>query len=214
VDIIGPELEKNVRVHVHDPGRLKELLYPGNEVLLRKASTAGRKTEWDLVAAKSVGDWVLVHTGFHRGLAETILRSPGISPLGEMEEIVPEVKRNGSRLDFLLRGKDGRETWLEVKGCTLVVDSVALFPDAPTERGLRHVRELIELAKSGENASLLILVFLKSAECFRPNVDTDPAFSDAFYEALNQGVGIHPVILGYREGHIRYEGEIPVCCSE
>jgi sugar fermentation stimulation protein A len=211
VDILEPDRETDVRVHTHDPGRLRELLYPGNEVLLRRVTKPGRTTVWDLLAAKWGEDWILAHTGYHRTIAERILGDPVLSPLGDAEDIIAEVKRNGSRLDFLLKRRDGSDSWVEVKGCTLVEERVALFPDAPTERGRRHLRELKELSENGADARVLVLVFRRDAECFKPNERTDPEFADAFREALEGGVRIHPVVIEYRDGMVRYFGEIPVC---
>jgi sugar fermentation stimulation protein A len=215
VDITSPmkNRKKKEKVHVHDPGRLKELLYPGNKVLLRKASNPNRKTKWDLIASMYNNQWVLVHSGFHREIAEWLIGYEKVSPFKKVKDIKPEVKFGKSRLDFLLIKKNGKKIWVEVKGCTLAVDGVALFPDAPTIRGTRHVRHLIEAKKKGEEAAIIILVFRLDARYFAPYAETDPAFSKAFYSALEVGVEVHPLKFSYKDGIINYIGEIPVCES-
>jgi len=99
---------------------------------------------------------------------------------------------------------------VETKGCTLAVDGVALFPDAPTTRGTRHVRELTEAKKKGDSAALLILIFRPDAEIFVPKADTDPDFARAFFAARERGVKIFPLVFEYKNGTIYYLHEIPV----
>ena len=125
-------------------------------------------------------------------------------------EIRNEVLCKNSRIDFLVKRDDGKNIWIEVKGCTLIEDGVALFPDAPTRRGLKHVKELMEIVKEGDLGVLLILIFSK-AKCFSPNARIDPDFSDAFWKALNYGVKVLPVTLHLKGTHIYFEGLIPLC---
>ncbi len=179
VDVIHPEVLMGERVHVRDPGRLKELLYRGNRVLLKRAVGEGRLTEWDLIAARGGGEWVLVHSGYHREISRRILENTDISPLGPITPLRAEVSVGHSRLDFLARTADGRDAWIEVKGCTLARDGVALFPDAPTERGRRHLRALMDIRGRGVDAHVIMLVF-REAECFAPNAETDPEFASLF----------------------------------
>ena len=201
----------NEKAHVHDPGRLEELLYQGNRVLLKRATGKHRKTAWDVIAARCGRQWVLVHSGYHRRIAETVLGISDISPFGKLKTIKAEVKMGHSRLDFLLTREDGTGMALEVKGCTLTQDGVALFPDAPTERGRRHLETLIELKKSGMDACLLILVFRHNSTCFSPNVQTDPAFSKSFEKAVGAGVEIYPLVFRYDGRKLSYMKKIPLC---
>jgi sugar fermentation stimulation protein A len=205
-----PVIEK---VHIHDPGRLRELLFTGNHVLLRRATNPQRKTRWDLVATRDPEDshWVLIHSGLHRTIVENLLEQPKLSPFGKLLEIKPEVTVGSSRLDFQLTPKSGTQIFVEVKGCTLAIDGKALFPDAPTTRGTRHVHELLELKSKGYDAALLILVFRRDAECFAPNSDTDPAFADAFCLAFKNGIDVHIVVLEYDGSTVKYMRKIPVC---
>jgi sugar fermentation stimulation protein A len=213
VDITSPKKDrkKGERVHIHDPGRLKELLYSKNKVLLRKASNPNRKTKWDLIAATYDNNWVLVHSGFHREIAQWVIGNKKVSPIKNVKGVKPEAKFGKSRLDFLLTKKNGKKVWVEVKGCTLAADGVALFPDAPTLRGTRHVRHLIEAKEKGDEAVILILVFRQDARCFASHAETDPAFSKAFFSALEVGVAVHPLKFSYKDRVVKFIGEIPVC---
>ena len=114
-------------------------------------------------------------------------------------------------MDFLVTGKDNTRTLVEVKGCTLTVDGVALFPDAPTERGTRHLETLMQQGREGMRTAVIILIFRKDSTCFRPNVATDPKFAETFGRAMKAGIEIHPLVLSYEEGKILYHHPIPVC---
>jgi sugar fermentation stimulation protein A len=197
-------------VHIHDPGRLRELLHPGNRVLLRRAALSHkRKTAWDLLAASHGSQWVLVHSGYHRGIAEQILKDPTLSPLGSLASLRAEVKRGHSRMDFLGTRVNGGQVLIEVKGCTLVLHGKALFPDAPTERGRRHVATLIEARQAGFEASIIVLIFRSDAERFAPNHGTDPAFADVFGRAVRAGVAVFPLVLAYDGSTVRFLRQIP-----
>ncbi|UCG69943.1 MAG: DNA/RNA nuclease SfsA [Thermoplasmata archaeon] len=204
------EKKRKVKVHVHDPGRLKELLYPKNQVLLRKATTKNRKTKWDLIAANHNKEWILVRSGFHRQIAEWIIKNPEVSPFGGIKSFKPEAKFGKSRLDFLLTKNSGKKIWVEVKGCTLAKEGVALFPDAPTERGRRHLQHLIKAKEKGDEAVIMILVFRPDAESFAPNKETDPKFSDIFFKAVDVGVWVYPFLFRYEDEMILYNGKIPL----
>lgn len=183
-------------VHVHDPGRLHELLYTNNEVLIKKANNPKRKTKYDLIAAKKENEYVLVNSMYHRYIAEKILKE-------KYKDLKAEVKYNNSRIDFLADNK----IWIEIKGCTLSKNDVALFPDAPTNRGLKHLSELIELKNMGYETHVYFLIF-SNAKFFSPNWETDPEFSKKLIEAKNTGVKIHPLLFSYKNDIIHFEKEI------
>lgn len=199
------------RVHVHDPGRLKELLYPGNQCLVKYAKSDTRKTDWDMIAAAKDGEYVMVHSGYHRYIAEAILRNEALNPFGRFERIKPEAKYGHSRIDFYATEVESdRQIWVEVKGCSLSVDGLAQFPDAPTIRGVRHLEELMQIVTAGDRAGVLILI-LSEASLFEPKRDTDPKFYEAFYRAMRMGVEMMPVKVRLREdGFIYYEGIVPI----
>ena len=218
VDIIDGSnnkiIKRNEKVHIHDPGRLKEILYPGNRLLLKKApgdKKQVRKTSWDVVAGWIHSQWVLIHSGYHRQIAEIILENGIINEFNDLDTIQPEVKLGKSRIDFLITDVKGKKTYLEVKGCTLTQNGVALFPDAPTTRGTRHIQELIEAKKQGDDGAVLILIFRTDSKCFAPNIDTDPKFIQTFKNAIINGILIIPLVLSYTDGKIYFKKRISVC---
>ena len=205
VDVNGVREE----VHVHDPGRLKEILYPGNDVLIRSVDKPGRRTRWDLIAGRVGDDWILVHSGYHAEISRRILEDPNLTPFPHFQIERAEVRFGSSRLDYLL--SDGRRQMvLEVKGCSLTIGSTALFPDAPTVRGSRHLRELISLHDKGYLASLMVLVLGPRPEEFMPNHTTDPDFSRAFHEAVNSGVEVRAVRIIYDGSTVFVGSGVPI----
>ncbi|MFP4141966.1 MAG: DNA/RNA nuclease SfsA [Thermoplasmata archaeon] len=200
-----------VDVHIRDPGRLEEILFSGNEVLLEKAESENRKTNWTLLAGKVKGNWVFVNSGYHRELSERMLGDPEKSPFGEIDRYQAERKLGESRIDFLLQ-KEDEKIWVEVKGCTLAEDWRALFPDAPTERGKRHVEELIGVMDEDRvSSALMFLVFRPDSRCFAPHKDKDPDFTETFELAVDKGVDVKAIKLDYDGTYIRLVEEIPLC---
>ncbi|WP_321328032.1 DNA/RNA nuclease SfsA [uncultured Ilyobacter sp.] len=196
-------------VHVHDSGRIKELLFEGNRVNIKSASNPKRKTKWDMISALSDdGEEILINSAYHRYISENIIRDPEISPFGNIDTLKAEVKYGGSRIDYML-SKDNQNIWVEVKGVSLSVDKVAMFPDAPSTRAQKHLKELMELLEKGERAAVLLLIF-RNSDYFRPKWETDPVFSELFYEAREKGVEIYPVQLELRDGSINYKGLLPI----
>lgn len=196
-----------VTCHIHDSGRIKELLYFGNQVGIKKAKKTKkttRKTDWDLICARTAekDEDILLNSAYHRYISERFLKDPEISPFGKVDKVRAEVKNGDSRLDFLLT-KGEEKIWVEVKGVSLVVDKIAMFPDAPSVRAQKHLKELMELKEGGDRAAVLLLV-LRHAEKFRPRYETDVNFSELFYEARKKGVEIYPVQFELRDGDIYY----------
>lgn len=204
--VVGNEV---VEAHIHDTGRLSELLYKGNSILLKRAKNSKRRTKWDIIAAFFDGEWILTNSSYHSEIFKnTIEKVPMFKRRGF--NITKEVKFGKSRLDFQLR-EDEKRILVEVKGCTLRKKDVALFPDAPTLRGVRHIYELIEGIKKGYNAWLVFVVMHKKARCFAPNEETDKAFKDALYKAIKKGVLVLPLKYFYDAERIYYIEEIPLC---
>ncbi len=203
-----------VEVHIKDPGRLKELLYPGNKVLLKRADNKNRKTKWDLIAASS-GDlksWILVNSGYHSQIAKKLLTFNDISPFREIREVRPEIKVKNSRLDFLITLKNDDKIYIEVKGCTLEREGRALFPDAPTIRGCRHLNELLDVVKEGDGAAIFFLIFCPNVDCFSVNKDTDKKFYEVFNQIIKSDIGIYCFLLEYREdGMVYFKQLLPLC---
>ena len=210
-DISSLHLE-NEMVHIHDPGRLEDLLCRGERILLKRAHGKNRKTKWDVIAGYDARSkyWVPVHSGYHSMIAERILNNNKTNPFGKTDSVKSEVNHGGSRLDFLLT--NGRKrTWVEVKGCTFSRDGIALFPDAPTKRGTKHLKSLMDAIGGGDGAAVMFLVFRRDTKCFSPNREIDPEFAKTFRDAIDAGVDVRAFRLVYENGTIYLDDEIPVC---
>ena len=172
--------------HVKNTGRCRELLQPGVTVWCLDAENPNRKTRYDLIAVQKGERLINMDSQSPNAAAREWLLSGG---LGEIEELKAEQVKGNSRFDFSFR-KNGRECFLEVKGVTLENDGVCAFPDAPTLRGTKHVRELTELAKEGYGAYVLFVIQMADVKFLHPNDATDPAFAEALRQAAAAGVQI------------------------
>jgi sugar fermentation stimulation protein A len=202
---------EDIEAHVHDPGRLREILVPGRKVLVRRARNPDRRTKWDIIAGMVDHNWVLINSSFHRRISESLLSNKDLNPFGPAVSLKPEVKIGKSRLDYQMVDVHGNVLYIEVKGCSLTKDGIALFPDAPTTRGDRHLKELIKLRSEGNRAGVLILILGPKARCFSPNFETDPRFSSTFIEAYSVGVEIHPIQFEMVGHEIVYRGRVSLC---
>ncbi|MBE5969146.1 MAG: DNA/RNA nuclease SfsA [Lachnospiraceae bacterium] len=171
-------------VHVKNTGRCKELLIPGCDVWLDAPGTPGRKTKYDLVAVKkSNGLLINIDSQAPNKLVKEWLADK------DYDMLRPEYTYGNSRIDFYMeRGKD--KYLMEVKGCTLEVDGIGYFPDAPTERGVKHLRELAKAAKEGYHAILAFVIQMDGISEVRPNIDTHAEFGLALEEAKVAGVEV------------------------
>ncbi|BDH80129.1 MAG TPA: DNA/RNA nuclease SfsA [Methanothermobacter sp.] len=186
------------RAHLRDPGRLEDLLNRGNKLLLKHIRAGrNRKTCFDVIATFKDGEWVLINSGLHNSIAMEIIGSRFVKELEGYKVIKREYKFGESRLDFLL-GRDGEKMLLEVKGCTLLKGDRALFPDAPTSRGKRHLEELMKATELGFKSSILFLIFRRGARIFSPNYDIDQRFAKTLKESSEKGVIIIPVTFKTR----------------
>ncbi len=196
------------RCHLRDPGRLTEILIPGARTIFLERSGPGRKTDCEVLAVWSGTWWTVVNSGLHTDLATELILSGAVPELPADAPIRREVRFGDSRVDLLL--DTSPPTLVEVKGCTLVVDGVALFPDAPTERGTRHVLNLIRAVRSGMRAAVLFLVMRPDAERLEPNEETDPKFAEALRSARREGVALLAHRFRLRGRVIEPVGGIPV----
>ncbi|MFX1276192.1 MAG: DNA/RNA nuclease SfsA [Promethearchaeota archaeon] len=178
--------------HIHDPGRLKELLTKDAEVLFTRSNG---KLKYYLKAVKTDKEWVILDTSLHSKLALKVIKI--LPEFTNIKEIKSEVKIGKSRIDFTLDGIP-----LEVKGVSLVKEDLALFPDAPTERGTRHVGEIIE------HDGMILFLVLRSAQKFAPNEEMDPKFASKLSEARKKGVNIIAVQLSFDGKTIYFNGKI------
>ncbi|MDI6644010.1 MAG: DNA/RNA nuclease SfsA [Methanobacteriaceae archaeon] len=182
--------DKVFEAHLKDPGRLNELLTPRVKLLLKKVgNTTKRKTKYDVVGVLHHDKWVIINSSLHSDLAANIIESDFLKELIGYDIERREYSYGKSRIDFLLR-KDKEKMLLEVKGCTLVEEGTALFPDAPTLRGKKHVLELTNALEESYKSTVLFLIMRDDAEIFKPNYKTDPEFSNALKIASEKGVKI------------------------
>ncbi len=196
------------RCHLRDPGRLTELLVPGARTIFLEREGGRRKTDCEVLAVWSGSWWTVVNSGLHTALAIELIQSGAVPELPADAPIRREVRFGDSRVDLLL--ETSPPTLVEVKGCTLVVDGLALFPDAPTERGTRHVLNLIRAVHSGMRAAVLFLVMRPDAELLAPNEGTDPRFAEALRRAHREGVMLLAYRFRLRGKVIEPAGRIPV----
>ena len=173
-------------VHVKNTGRCRELLPVGAKVWCLESDNPNRKTKYDLITVQKGERLINMDSQAPNAAVGEWLRSGG---LGLVENIKAEANEGDSRFDFSFT-KDGRKCFLEVKGVTLENDGVCAFPDAPTERGAKHLRGLARLAKEGYGAYVLFVIQMADVKYMHPNDQTDPAFGAALREAAECGVKI------------------------
>ena len=190
----------------YDTGRCAELLTPGATVYLTPGENPARKTAWDLVAGEKGPRLINMDSAAPNKAAGEWLAAGG---LGGLEGLRAEYTVKDSRFDFYaLRG--GKPLLVEVKGCTLENGGVAAFPDAPTLRGLKHVRELTALASQGWQCCVLVVVQMKGVRLFRPNWATQPAFGAALAEAQAAGVRLLAMDCLVTPGSMALDAPVPI----
>jgi sugar fermentation stimulation protein A len=181
------EIDGSVQVcHVKNTGRCKELLVPGCTVWCQESDKPERKTKFDLIAVQKGDRLINMDSQAPNAAAKEWLSGGG---LGEIENLRAEVFQGDSRFDFAFR-KDGTQCFLEVKGVTLETDGVCAFPDAPTQRGVKHLEGLTQLCKAGFGAYVLFVIQMEDVRYLHPNYVTDPAFAKALQEAAAAGVQV------------------------
>jgi len=173
--------------HVKNTGRCRELLLPGAKVWVQAASNTERKTKYDLIAVESNGRVVNIDSQAPNTVAGEWLSRGGLGFIPTVLRAESRFER--SRFDFYLED-NGKPAYLEVKGVTLFRDGIALFPDAPTERGTKHIRELIRVKQTGMNAYILFVIQSEGLHQFRPYTERDPQFAKALVEAADAGVSV------------------------
>ncbi|HEY8529567.1 MAG TPA: DNA/RNA nuclease SfsA [Paenibacillaceae bacterium] len=184
--VIGGETQL---VHVKNTGRLKQLLVPGAEVWLEAASQPARKTQYSLISVRSKDIIVNIDSQAPAAVVEEALRAGKVKEIGHVRFLKREAAYGGSRFDFYYEA-DGRKGYIEVKGVTLANGDTALFPDAPTARGTKHVLELAEAVERGYEGAVLFLVQMKGCRRFKPHAEMDKAFAEALEQAARRGVRV------------------------
>ena len=193
--------------HVKNTGRCRELLPPGAEVWCQESDNPARKTKYDLITVKKGNRLINMDSQAPNTAAREWLLAGG---LGEISELRPETVHGDSRFDFSFM-KDGKRCFLEVKGVTLENDGVCAFPDAPTERGTKHLRGLTRAAEEGFGAYVLFVVQMENVRYLHPNDATDPAFGKTLREAAEAGVKILAMDCRVTPGSMMLNKSLPVC---
>lgn len=194
-------------VHVKNTGRCRELLVPGATVYLEKSSNPNRKTAYDLVTVETPFGLVNMDAAAPNQVAGELLRAGAI--LSSPTLVQPEVRFGASRLDFYAEN-DRQQLFVEVKGVTLRQGEWAVFPDAPTVRGAKHMGELVQAVAQGYRAMALLIVQMGGCTAFRPNRETDPAFCRALRDARAAGVEVRAVDCRVTPNTVTANRELPV----
>lgn len=201
------EIDSQVEVcHVKNTGRCKELLQPGAEVWCQQADNPNRKTKYDLITVQKGNRLINMDSQAPNTAAGEWLKAGG---LGRIEALRPETFHGDSRYDFSFI-KDGKTCFLEVKGVTLENEGICAFPDAPTERGARHLRGLTRAVKDGFGAYVLFVIQMKDVKYLHPNDRTDPEFGKALREAAAAGVQVLAVDCRVREDAMTIDQPVEV----
>ena len=222
---------QNVWVHSNNSGSMLGLTLAGAPLLASPAANPARKLPYTQEAvwlaeravpplsggeegadgsALGRGFWVGVNTSVPNRMIEVAFHAGRLAFAAGYTQCRREAKRGESRLDACLTGPDLPPLWVECKNVTMVEDGVACFPDAATERGQKHLRELMDIVRCGERAAMFYLVQRPDGHCFGPADVVDPAYAALFYEAMDAGVEIYPYRASVSPAGIELEGLLPV----
>lgn len=194
-------------VHVKNTGRCKELLIPGTEVILEESVNPARKTKYDLICVNKSGRWINMDSQVPNKAAAEWIRAGRLFP----EEVTLKTEKvyGNSRFDIYVESPC-RKAFVEVKGVTLEENDIARFPDAPTQRGVKHVEELIRCQEDGYEAYLLFVIQMKGIREFEPNWSTHPQFGEVLQKAQNAGVHLLAYDCLIREDYIEIQDPVPI----
>ena len=204
VDIAG----NRTKVHVKNTGRCRELLQSGVKVYLEKSGNPNRSTVYDLVAVEKEDRLVNMDSNAPNKVVGEWLLSGGL--YGDVSKVRPEMVFGNSRFDFYVESSSGKKAFIEVKGVTLERDGVAAFPDAPSERAVKHVEELVLAQNQGYEAYLIFVIQMKGIRYVEPNWDTHPKFGEALRRARSAGVRLLAYDCLVGEDSLVVDKEIPV----
>ena len=194
-------------VHVKNTGRCRELLVPGAQVWLTHSDNPARKTAWDLIAVQKGSRLINMDAAAPNAAFGAYARGGQFLP--GTEQIRAEVRFGASRFDFCLEAA-GKTHYVEVKGVTLEEDGVVRFPDAPTERGVKHLKELQAAAAAGFGAHAVFVIQMADVRHFEPNDRTHPAFGAALREAARNGVQLHAFCCRVSPDAMELSAPVPV----
>ena len=192
--------------HVKNTGRCRELLVPGAKVWCQLSLNPARKTKYDLIGVEKGSRLINMDSQAPNAAAREYLLSGG---LGAIESLRAETVHEDSRFDFSFQ-KDGKLCFLEVKGVTLETEGVCAFPDAPTARGVKHLKGLAKAAQEGFGAYVLFIIQMEDVKYLHPNDKTDPAFAQALREAAQAGVQVLAVDCSVTEDSMTVRSPVEV----
>jgi len=179
---------ETVVCHVKNTGRCKELLIPGADVFIQQADNPERKTKYDLISVYKNGMLINMDSQAPNKVFREWAEKSRF--FGEITYIKPECKYKNSRFDFYIETSE-RKIFVEVKGVTLENNGIVSFPDAPTERGIKHLCELSDCIKDGFDAYVFFIIQMENAKYFTPDSNNHPEFADALNKACASGVGVY-----------------------
>ncbi len=196
-------------VHVKNTGRCREIFKPGAAVILEQGKNPDRKTAYSLISACKGDMLINIDSQVPNQVVAEALKASLLDEFSPVTYMKREVTFGSSRFDIYYESGE-KKGFIEVKGVTLEIDGTAKFPDAPTERGARHVYEMIEAVKAGYRGCIFFLIQLRGVTCFKPNSIMDPEFSKALLEASKNGVEIFAYDSEVTEASIELGKKIPV----
>lgn len=205
----GPDAGATLMAHTNNTGSMMGLLRPGATALLSPAANPNRKLKYTLEALELAGTMVGVNTLTPNRMLYRAWQTGAMPELAGYDHFKKEAKTGQSRLDAHLSGDKG-ELWVECKNVTMVEDEVACFPDAVTERGQKHLHELMRLAETGARVALFFLIQRSDGHCFGPADFVDPVYGELFYKALGKGVEAWPYVAHVDETGITLGDRLPV----
>ena len=194
-------------VHVKNTGRCKELLLPGATVYVQHFPESKRKTKYDLIAVEKQNLLINMDSQAPNKVVQEWLMEQ--EPFGKITYLKPECKHGDSRFDFYLE-TEAKKMFIEVKGVTLEEKGVVMFPDAPTERGVKHVQELCHCLEQGYEAAIVFVVQMSGMRYFTPNRRTHAAFAEALERAEACGVRMLALSCEVTPESLAINGEIPI----
>ncbi len=195
--------------HVKNTGRCREILLPGTEIYLQHVASATRKTQYSLISARKGNLLINIDSQVPNQVVYDAIVHHEINEFQNIISVKREVTYNQSRFDLYFETKT-EKGFIEVKGVTLEKDSIAMFPDAPTERGTRHILEMIDAVKEGYKGYLFLLIQMKGCHSFEPNAITDPKFAETLKLASDNNVQILAYDCNVTEDSIDISDRIPV----
>lgn len=201
-------------VHIPNTGRCRELFIPGACVILEIRESKTRKTPYELIMVYKGDRLISIDSQAPNKIVEEAVRKGLIEEMADYQYIKREVFYRDSRFDLFLKETEESSMeascYIEVKGVTLEVDNIAKFPDAPTERGARHLRELAQACNEGYRAAIIFLIQIENISSFTPNKLMDPQFAEALKYAHDSGVEVLSYDCRVTEGDIAINRKIPV----